>query len=66
MPSFRKGLQNVFCAVFSEANVVLRAYGKTTNSRLAEELACLFKFLKCVTVITAAEQHLSCVYFCVQ
>lgn len=52
--------------VFSEANVAFGAHGETSNSRLAEELACLFKFLKCVTVITTAKQHLSCVYFCVQ
>lgn len=53
-------------AVFSEANVAFGAHGKTSNSRLAEELACLFKFLKYATVITTAKQHLSCVYFCVQ
>lgn len=64
MPLVGKGLQNVFCRVSSEANVVFGAYGKKKQFK-----ACrfgVFKFLKCVTAITAAEQRLSRVYFCVQ
>lgn len=39
------------------------AYGKTANSRLAENLSCLVKLLPCVAVITAAEECLSSVCF---
>lgn len=60
VPLVRKSLQNVFCTVFSEANTMFSADGKT-SSRLAEELAYLLKFLKCITVIAA---FFLCIFRC--